>query len=249
MPKVFHSGTNKRGLLVYDGDASSDYGMVIAEAPSFDSPVRKQTIFNVPGRNGSIVFQQDAWEDVSRSYRVWIDNGFDDLATRVRAFEGMLNSKSGYLRLEDSFEPEVYRLAYYAGGDDFSNVLTAYGEATIKFICRAEKFYKAGEMPIEVNNSDVIFNPTRYAAKPLIYIEGSGTINISMSGNTISAEVDDYITIDCESMNAYREAWGVKENKNDKISGSFLSVMPGDNTVGITGSATKVTVTPYFFTI
>lgn len=246
MPKVFHQGTNKRGLIVYDGESSSDYGMVIAEAPSFDSPVRKQTIYNVPGRNGAIVFQQDAWEDVPKAYRVWTANDLEDLATKVRAFLGMLNSKKGYLRLEDNFEPEIYRLAYISGGNDFSNVLTAYGEATLNFTCRAEKFYKAGELPITVTNGDEIYNPTRYTSKPLIHIEGSGAVTIASGGNTISATVTDYINIDCESMNAYHLA---NENYNDKISGAFPVLVPGANAIGITGTTTLVTITPRFFTI
>ena len=246
MPKFFNGGTNKRGLLVYDGEASSDYGMVIAEAPSFDNPERKKTVYNVPGKNGSIIFQQDAWEDVPRAYRVWLANDIEDLATKVRAFSGMLNSKKGYLRLEDNFEPEIYRLAYFPGGNEFSNVLTAYGEATITFICRAEKFLKAGDIPVSVVDGDEIFNDTRYAAKPIIHIEGSGTIEISIGGNTIVADVDDYINIDCESMNAYRLG---TENKNSDISGSFPVLLPGANTVQITGTVTLVTVTPRFFTI
>lgn len=246
MPKIFNHGTNKRGLIVYDGEASSDYGMVIAEAPSFDSPERKQAVYNVPGKNGAIIIPQDAWEDVPKSYRVWLANDREDLATKVRAFQGMLNSKKGYLRLEDNFEPEIYRLAYISGGNEFSNEMTAYGEATLKFICRAEKFFKAGGLPVAVTNGDEIYNPTRYTAKPLIHIEGSGTVTVSIGGNTISATLSDYINIDCESMNAFRLA---AENKNTDISGSFPLLEPGANTVGITGTTTLVTVTPRIFTI
>ena len=41
MAKLFNELTNRQGLIVYGGEASSDYGMVIAEAPSFDQPTRK----------------------------------------------------------------------------------------------------------------------------------------------------------------------------------------------------------------
>lgn len=246
MPKLFNSGTNKHGLLVYDGEASADYGMVIAEAPSFDSPTRKQTVYNVPGRNGSIVFQEDAWEDVPRNYRVWMAYGAEDLTTKIRAFQEMLNSKKGYLRLEDNFEPDFYRLAYYSGGNEFTNNMTQYGEATINFTCRAEKFLKSGENPIEVTNGDKIYNSTRYTAKPLIHIEGSGSITVAIGGNTITATVTDYINIDCESMNAYRLK---AENKNDQISGAFPVVLPGENGIAITGTVSLVTVTPRLFTI
>lgn len=246
MSKLFNIATNKRGLIVYGGESSSDYGMVVSEAPAYERPNRKQTIYTVPGRNGAVVFQDDAWEDVVRSYNVWIAEGVQPLSVKVSAFEAMLNSMKGWQRLEDSFEPDVFRLAYYSGGNDFSNKMTQYGEATINFTCRPERFLKTGEQEVTVINNQKIVNQTRFTAKPLIHIEGSGTVTVAIGGNTISASVTDYINIDCETMNAYRLA---AENKNSDISGSFPKIIPGENTVGITGTTTKVTIVPRYFTI
>lgn len=246
MSKLFNIATNKHGLIVYGGESSSDYGMVVSEAPAYERPNRKQTIYTVPGRNGAVVFQDDAWEDVVRSYNVWIAEGVQPLSVKVSAFEAMLNSMKGWQRLEDSFEPDVFRLAYYSGGNDFSNKMTQYGEATINFTCRPERFLKTGEQEITVINNQKIVNQTRFTAKPLIHIEGSGTVTVAIGGNTISASITDYINIDCETMNAYRLA---AENKNSDISGSFPKIIPGENTVGITGTTTKVTIVPRYFTI
>ena len=247
MPKLFNNVTNTRGVIVYGGEASSDYGMVIAEAPTFERPKRKATVYNVPGRNGAVVFQEDAWEDVTRSYKVWLTTHTDqDLTATVDSFEAWLNSCKGWNRLEDNFEPDVYRLAYYEGGDSFTNHLTQYGEATLNFRCRPERFYKDGETPITVTDGSKIYNKTRYTSKPLIHIEGTGSVTLSIGGNTITATVTDYINIDVETMNAYRLP---AENKNDQIAGTFPTIAPGDNTIGITGSATLVKITPRFFTI
>ena len=246
MSKLFNIATNKRGLIVYGGESSSDYGMVVSEAPAYERPNRKQTIYTVPGRNGAVVFQDDAWEDVVRSYNVWIAEGVQPLSVKVSAFEAMLNSMKGWQRLEDSFEPDVFRLAYYSGGNDFSNKMTQYGEATINFTCRPERFLKTGEQEVTVINNQKIVNQTRFTAKPLIHIEGSGTVTVTIGGDTISASITDYINIDCETMNAYRLA---AENKNSDISGSFPKIIPGENTVGITGTTTKVTIVPRYFTI
>ena len=247
MAKLFNEFTNRRGLIVYGGEASSDYGMVVAEAPSFERPTRKQSVYTVPGRMGDVVFQQDAWNDVARTYQVWLaDDAEKDLVDQVDAFEAWLNSQKGYQRLEDSFEPDVFRLAYYSGGIGVSNHIMQYGEATLTFTCRPERFYKSGEQPISVVNGDNINNPTRFASKPLIHIEGSGTVTISCGGKTMSASVTDYINIDCEQMNAYRLP---AENKNSQISGSFPTIEPGINTVGITGTVSLCTITPRYFTI
>lgn len=254
MPNLFDSDTNKQGLIVYGGESSSDYGMVVAEAPAYERPKRKQTIYNVPGRNGSIIFQEDAWEDVNRSYKVWLaEDGNDTLVEKVDAFEGWINSQNGYVRLEDNFEPDVFRLAYYSGGDGFSNSLTQYGEATLNFTCRPERFLKSGETAITVSDHDTLTNPTRFISKPLIRIVASGKIDIWISngidGREITATVDDFLYIDSDSMNAYRQP---NEYKNDKISGDFPVVFPDENLIGIsalTGTLTSVQITPRYFLI
>lgn len=247
MAKLYKLGTNKQGLIVYNGESSADYGMVVAEAPTFERPSRKQTAFAVPGRNGAVIFQEDAWEDVTRSYKVWLSKSKEEnLADVVNSFSAWLNSQKGYLRLEDNFEPNIYRLAYYSGGNDISNDLMQYGETTLTFTCRPERFYKDAEQPVTVVNSDKIHNYTRFTSKPLIHIEGSGTVTVAIGGNTISATITDYINIDCSTMNAYRLT---TENKNSDITGAFPQILPGNNTVGITGTTTKVTITPRYFTI
>ena len=250
MAKLFNGGTNRQGLIVYGSVDSSNYGIVVGESPAFERPARKQTIIQVPGRNGSVIFQENAWEDVVRQYEVWLDEDLahgNTLADKVTAFEAALNSENGYTRLEDNFEPDIYRLAYYSGGDAFSNEMTQYGRATLRFTCRPERFLKSGDIPVEVTNGYTLTNPTRFASKPIIHIEASNeTISVSIGGKTITAEVTDYINIDCERMNAYRLP---VENKNDKISGSFPTIPSGSNTIGITGTYTKVEITPNYFTI
>lgn len=237
---------NKQGLLIFGGEASDDYGMVVAEAPVFDRPIRKQNVFNVPGRNGAIILPQDAFEDTARSYNVWLTKeAGTDLAAAVDAVSAWLMSKTGYQRLEDSFEPDVFRLAYFSGAPTFTNKLMQYGETTLTFTCRPERFLKAGEQSVDVTSPLTIYNPTRFNAKPLIHIEGSGTVNIAISGRVMTANVVDYINIDCDALNAYREPY---ENKNSEIAGTFAELVPGDNTINITG-ATLATLTPRYFTI
>ena len=255
MPNVLN-GANKQGLIVFGGERSDDYGMVVSEAPPFERARRKQTVITVPGRTGDVVFQEDAWEDVPRPYNVFIAEDLQEdsggnisgtLAERVDNFEAMLNSMTGYQCLEDNFEPDVYRRAYYSGGDGFTNELLAVGRATINFTCDARRFLKSGETPIQVNNGDAIINPTRFKSKPLIHIEASNkTIGITINGKTITAVVADYINIDCEKMNAYRLA---AENKNADISGDFPTIASGSNAITITGTPTKVTIKPNWFII
>jgi phage-related protein len=120
-----------------------------------------------------------------------------------------------------------------------------YGETTLTFTCRPERFLKAGEQSVDVTSPLTIYNPTRFDAKPLLHIEASGSVNIAISGRVMTANVTDYINIDCDTLNAYREPY---ENKNSNITGEFAKLVPGDNSISITG-ATLATLKPRYFTI
>lgn len=246
MPNLFNELTNRQGLIVYGGEASSDYGIVVSDAPSFDKPNRRANVFNVQGRNGSVIFQDGSYDDVVRSYKVWVAEDHGDLTEKVNAVSGWLYSKTGYQRLEDSFEPEYFRMAYINSIGNFTNELTQYGEATLSFTCRPERFLKTGEEVVFVTNGDAIYNPTRFESKPLIHIEGTGTVSINISGKTMTASIADYINIDCDRLDAYRLP---NENKNAYVSGTFPTIASGTNAITLTGTITKCEITPRYFTI
>ena len=249
--------TNKQGLIVWGGEQSTNYGIVVSSAPVFDRPVKRANVYNVQGRNGSILFQDGSFDDVTRTYRVFIteDEQYDsggslvsgDLASRVYAFSEWLYSKNGYQELTDNFEPDIYRLAYYSGGQNVTDNLLMYGETDIQFTCRPERFYTSGKTAETHTNGDTITNPTKYTSKPLIHIEGSGTVTVTLGGKTMTAVLGtaDYIDIDCDRMNAYKGA----TNKNDKISGDFPVIKSGNNSLGTTGTITLLKITPRYFVI
>lgn len=247
MANLYDNTTDKNGNFNFNGEDSADYGLIISEPPLFTRPTRKQTAFEVPGRNGVVLFQQNAWNDTTRIYRVWLAVDHDyEMPSKVADVEAWLNSTTGYCRLEDNFEPDFFRLAYYSGGNEFSNNFMQYGEASINFTCRPERFYKSGDVPITLVNGTPINNPTRFIAKPLIHIEGSGSVSFTINGASMTATITDYINIDCDRMNAYRQ---IGESMNDKLTGEFPRLAPGSNGVILSGGITNATLTPRFYEI
>lgn len=245
----YNTLTNRQGLIVWGGEQSVDFGMVVDSVPVFDKPTKRIEAVSIPGRNGSIIFDQDAFDDVVRTYSVWLaEDSMDTLAEKVSAATAWLYANKGYQRLEDNFEPDIYRLAYYSGANDITNELLNAGRTSLTFTCRPERFLKSAENPVSVTNGDTLVNPTRFASKPLIKITAAGTVDLSINGVTITAVVADYINIDVERMNAYRLP---SENRNDKISGAFPVIAPGSNGIGISvsGTLTSVEITPRYFTI
>ena len=71
MPK-WNTLTNKQGLIVWGGEQSTDYGIVVSAAPAFDKPRKRTTVYNIPGRNGDIITQDGSFDNVVRTYKVWL---------------------------------------------------------------------------------------------------------------------------------------------------------------------------------
>lgn len=218
--------------------------VLIENAPETNRPARKMDRYEVPGRNGDIVVAQDAWENVPRTYDLVAYGG--DYNQMTSALMEWLYAPSGYQRLEDSFDALVYRLAYVSEATDIENLVNENGRCTVSFECDPRRFLKAGESAVSLSGTGTITNPTRFTAKPVITVSGSGNGTIECGGNTITiAGIYDGMTIDCEQMDAYAGT----TNLNNLVSGSFPVIPGGEQTITITGGITSISVVPNWWTL
>lgn len=218
--------------------------VLIENAPETNRPARKVDRYEVPGRNGDIVVAQDAWENVPRTYDLVAYGG--DYNQMTSALMDWLYAPSGYQRLEDSFDALVYRLAYVSEATDIENLVNENGRCTVSFECDPRRFLKTGESAVSLSGTGTITNPTRFTAKPVITVSGSGNGTIECGGNTITiAGIYDSMTIDCEQMDAYVGT----TNLNNLVSGSFPVIPGGEQTITITGGITSISVVPNWWTL
>lgn len=248
-----------KGKFLYNGRYSTEFGIVISKVPTLSRPQRKFEIYQVPGRNGAVIEQLDAYDDIQVNYEVWFANEYfkvADAQKQAREIVAWLYNSKGYVRLEDDFEPEYYRLAYFNGSINIETDLCRYGTATITFTCRPERFLKAGEKPISITPTSpqtiqTIINPTAFTAKPLIHIEAStaGQVGGSIGTGSFLLNITDYLNIDCETQDCYRQP---AENKNNMFTGSMPTLPSGDNLVNLrdyTGVISKIEITPRWWTL
>lgn len=218
--------------------------VLIENAPETNRPARKVDRYEVPGRNGDIVVAQDAWENVPRTYDLVAYGG--DYNQMTSALMEWIYAPSGYQRLEDSFDALVYRLAYVSEATDIENLVNENGRCTVSFECDPRRFLKTGESAVTLSGTGTITNPTRFTAKPVITVSGSGNGTIECGGNTITiAGIYDGMTIDCEQMDAYAGT----TNLNNLVSGSFPVIPGGEQTITITGGITSISVVPNWWTL
>lgn len=184
----------KSGTIIFNGESSSDYGIFLTEPPELVRPDRKVSKFPVQGRNGDIIYMEDAWENYDQPFEIGFGSNVEgELNDILYQVFGWLNSTDDYARLETSLEPDVFRLAAVVNGADVVNHMNRVGEATLTFNCRPERFYKFGEEEIDVdvtewqsgtswNTVGTFFqNPSRFWAKPLYKLVVSGTVQITVT--------------------------------------------------------------------
>lgn len=230
-------------MIWFNGRSSDDFRLIVQRYPDVIIPTRKNEKVSVPGRNGDILIQQDAWENVVQRYEFYVSAEQTRLTPITHKIAEWLCVK-GYQKLEDSYFLDTFRLAAFNGGLEISNILNRFGRATIEFDCRPQRFYKFGDFFSDAVNGGKLQNPSPFTAKPILLVSGSGEASITINDNTLELEDCD-ITIDCETMQAYKD--GV--SKNGTVSGNFFELPKGESEITWTGGITAIQIKPRWFTI
>lgn len=238
------------GTVIFDGVPSLDLGIQVEHPPKYIMPERDYEQVSVPGRNGDLFLDKGSYKNYDQPYDIAIadhDIYYDTLMVRVSKW---LHPKPGYCRLEDSYFPDVYRMAMFNSGVDFENIMSHGGRATISFNCKPQKFLKIGEKSILYTSAGVIKNPTAEKAKPLLTVKGgTGSGKLQIGEYVVSfSNLRNNIILDCELQDAY---WGTT-NRNADVSLSalgFPAIVSGDNIISFSGSVTSVEVLPRWWIV
>lgn len=233
------------GVIIFNNKSSADCRIQVAHPPGYAYPERDYTITHIPGRNGDIIQDNGCYKNVERTYEVSFDAPNGDFATYANSVSAWLHSTTGYAQLEDSYEPDYYRMAIYQESNIFENIYNQAGTATITFNCKPQRFLKSGKATTAIQNGDSLINPTGFDAYPKIRVHGtSGALTVN--GDTITlSSINSYVVLDCELQDAYKGF----VNLNSTISGTFPVLKPGSNTISWTGEITNVYVIPRWWTI
>lgn len=234
-----------RQYLIYNGISSKDYGLYLTGSGVYNAPERDVDTVEIPGRNGSLTLDNGRYKNATQSYEAFIHRNFAKNTEGVRAW---LLSAPGYHRLEDTYDPEHFRLARFSGPLDFTvRALCTGGETQLLFDCDPRRFLKSGEAPITVTGGTILHNPTAFEALPQLTIYGSDAGTVTVSGKLISiSSIDEYVTIDCERQDAYKD--GVNKNATVSLT-EFPVLSPGKNTISISGGVSRVEITPRWWTL
>lgn len=238
----------------FGGAYSVSLGIIITAAPSETIPERDVETVSIPGRNGDLTIDNGRWKNTKRSYScALLPESRETYRWEYNALADFLRPSAGYSRLEDSFNPGLFRLARAVGGIDVSSVMDLAGKFTVEFNCKPQRYLKSGESTITFSAPGELRNPTSYQALPLIYAHGSGAGSLTLGSTTVNITEmpSSPLIIDCEQMNAYsRSAAGAVSNKNSTIMApAFPCLEPGANIVSWSGEITSVEIIPRWWTL
>ncbi len=236
-------------MIIWAGTSSEDVGMVIQHYPKVIIPARKREVQAVPGRSGDIVIEFDTFENYEQQYDCFLDaKQLGGLNTVIPKVSDWLLGNRGYQRLEDTYFPDVYRMAYVVNALEFTSFFNEYGSGTLTFNCAPEKYFKMGEEEITLTKNQKLFNPSSFPAKPIIKLNGNGNKGYLQFGGYIVSisEVPSELILDTKQHTAYEGS----TNRSSMIQGLYEYLVLGKETqISWSGGITGVKIIPRWWTI
>lgn len=254
------------GTIIYNGISSESLGIIVQAPPAYEFPEDEIEMQHIPGRNGDLAIPTGAYQNVARTYsfasiyseRPGGDGSFINNSQDIIAW--LKSHKGQYCRLEDTYDPEVYRMAIYTESKEFVNYFNKVTVIEAEFNCKPQRWLKDGETEVTKASGDTITNPTSYTAKPTLEI----TIPISESDTEIvfTSATDSYkvtiakqasektFIVDCEDMFVTYKNSGNNASDQVTLDNNKFPEFTGDSTYTITipGSAT-LKIKPRWWTL
>ena len=234
-------------FLTFAGRPSYDFGIHISGEALFDAPKRKYSRESIPGRNGDLLLDEQSFENINIKYPSGI---IENMPAKIKEFINFAGSKAGYQRLEDTYNPDEFRMAQYAGGTSVKaeEYMNRVGTFDLEFNCKPQRFLKSGEREIAFQAAGSIFNKTNFGSQPKIHVIGTGNGTVGIGNYLITiTDLNEYMDIDCELMDATKGA--TNENAKVSFNADSFFIEPGENGVTFTGGVQSVIIIPRWFRI
>lgn len=226
--------------ITWHGVSSETLGVYVEKSPIIPVPRKKYIRQSIPGRNGDLVIDTGAYENVEQEYEIYMTESSNATVAAKAVKEWLL--VQGEQSLIDSFDPDVYRYAFFEGGEEIENILQKFGRAKLVFNCRPQRYVLSSMSFTTYTAEFTLTNPSQNTALPIITLAGSGSGVLTVGNQTINLS-DSQITLDSEDQNAY---YGTT-NKNNTMEGSFPELPAGETTISFSGGITSVSIAPRWF--
>lgn len=219
-------------------NSNTKTGLAIKELPPITKPLMRTYKEEIDGRDGDLITKL-GYSAYDKTIEIGLYGTYD-----INEIISFFNSKG---TITFSNESDKYYNYEIINQIDY-NKLLKFKTASVVFHCQPFK-YKVGETPITLTSGDnTITNNGNIYAKPILTIEGSGTISISLGGNqmfSIDMSNNSKIVIDTNNMEAYDPTTGNLLNRIVTGDYDLFKIESGTNTLSISGTITTATISNY----
>lgn len=228
-----------RNYVIINGvNSTTINGLAINEMPPITKPSIRTNTEEIDGRDGDIITRL-GYSAYDKEMTIGLYGSYD-LDEIMSYF-----NQSGTIIF--STETDKYYNFEILEQIDYEKLLK-FKTATITMHCQPFK-YEVNETPITLISGDnIVRNKGNIYSKPIMYIEGTGTITISLEGNQVFNIVmgdNTEIEIDIEKLEAYNPNDGTLLNRI--VTGDYddFKLESGDNTIALGGTITSANIRMY----
>lgn len=218
-------------------DSRNVKGVIVSELPLITKPKMRVRIDTIDGKDGAETVNL-GFEAYTKTLKIGLTRGYD--------IDNIIAWLCGEGEIQFSNEPDrIYRVKLFEQ-IDFERLLK-FKTAEVKFYTQPFK-YSASERIKSVDVTGVksteIRNAGNYFSKPIVTLTGTGLVDISVNGIekcVVDLKAGESITLDADKQEAYTG----NELKNRQMSGEFITLEVGKNTISWTGNLTKIDILYY----
>ena len=221
----------KQSYFIFKGQSSLDKNIIVNKLPSFERPQADIEKVTVQGRDGFLTNNLGTYQSIIKSCECSLDDGdIDDICDWLTGTGEVIFSN----------EPDKKYKATIINKIPFSKIIPTFHTFIVQFECQPHKYAVSNNKITLTTSGTKIYNKGT-TSRPVIKIYGTGNIDLTINSNVIHlTNVIDYVTIDSELMDCYKDT----VLKNNNMNGDFPVLKNGANTISWTGTVSKIEVTP-----
>lgn len=224
----------------YHGSTALSEGLYITDDIVIPTPEERYTEYTIPGRDGSLIYKEGTYPDISIKIPLCFLEKPEDVYQRFGEIRRwLLFGDDNILKLSN--QHESHYLVRRIEIDDHERSKLIKGTFNVKFTVQPYQYVDYGDEAIALTNE--IYNPY-CTSHPIYEISGSGTCTLKVNGNTFTTKPKGSMVIDTDRMIAYDSDGN---SMNTAVNGDYadLYLLPGTNTLSLS-SGFSVQIKPFW---
>lgn len=225
--------------MSFNGVTAASKGVIVVDYPPYVKPQSRVKVLTIPGRNGSLTIDEEAYENIELECRC--------VALPTANIESISDwlTGSGDLILGNASDKSLK--ARVDGQISFDKIVSGHQHRgfTIPFVCQPGRYVHPPVDDIVRTTTGTVTNPGTMPSQPKIKVVATGEITLTVGTSIMlinGPETEWTLVIDSELMDCFDGTMTIL--RNDWMTGDFPLLNPGANAVNWSGTVASVTITP-----